>query len=182
MKNLIKFISYYSIQHGISELAYKMNEEYANVTKDDPLCLIVVAQGAIRFYVDLSSQLSIPNIFGLVQTSGDWNKPHDRSIKFLDITPEKIKGRNVVIVEDIVDSGNTVKLIKEKLLDFAEPRTLKVASLLVNNTNPNLKEYPDYHLFNTEGRYVFGYGLDSHDGLDRNLNSIYYTEDISVEK
>jgi len=84
---------------------------------------------------------------------------------------ESIKGRSVVIVEDIVDSGNTmVSLLKE--LEKHEPEEIKIATLLFKPAALKQKLHLDYIALEIPNDFIVGYGLD-YDGYGRNLKDIY---------
>ncbi len=84
---------------------------------------------------------------------------------------ESIGGRTVVIVEDIVDSGNTMVVLKEELNKFS-PKEIKIATLLLKPDALKQKIHLDYVALEIPNDFIVGYGLD-YDGYGRNLKDIY---------
>lgn len=180
------FLTNAQVLNTVHSLGNTITEYYRErVSEDNPLFVIVVAQGAIKFYAELCNTLRVPNVLGLAKTQGDWTDAKSRTIGLIDFKPSDLNGKHVLIVEDICDSGNTLNLLKETLQHDSTASSIRVAVLFRNDKSPVKAFEPDYVCFETGGRYVYGFGLDSHDGLDRNQSSVYFIEedagDSSIE-
>lgn len=149
-------ISEEEISLRLTELAKAINEEFAG----QELVIICVLKGAFMFCSDLMKKLELPVKLEFMQLSSYGDKmTSSGNVKIImDITGE-VKGKNVLIVEDIVDTGQTITSLFE-ILSMRDPKTVKLASLLykpARNTHPvNI----DYLGFEIEDKFVIGYGLD----------------------
>ena len=105
-----KFALYGQIHSAIKHLADQLNEFYRLKTSEDsPLCLVVVAPGAIKFYAELCTHLTIPNIMMLVQT--ELNRSHYTGrAEFVGCSSWEADGNHVVILEGMHTSGETVNV------------------------------------------------------------------------
>ena len=83
----------------------------------------------------------------------------------------EIAGKNIIIVEDIIDSGNTINFVKE-FIDNKNPKSLKIATLLLKPKTAKLSFNIDWVCFEISPEFVVGYGLDYNQKL-RNLNAVY---------
>ena len=157
-----------ALQSRIKELADEINRDY----RGEDLLLICILRGGIVFLVDLMRQISVPHQldFMAVTSYGSGSRQSGGSVRLsLDLKTD-IRGRNVLLVEDIVDSGNTIAYVLE-FLQTRQPRSLKVCTLL---DKPERRETPvpiNYRGFSIPNKFVFGYGLDL-DEYYRNLSFI----------
>ncbi|MEX1377380.1 MAG: hypoxanthine phosphoribosyltransferase [Eubacteriales bacterium] len=158
MNNDVKkvLITEEEIQVKVKEMAKKISEDY----KDKHLLMICILKGAIMFYSDLARYLTIPVAmdFMAVSSYGKSTKSSGevRILKDLSIPAE---GLDILIVEDILDSGNTLNYIKN-ILEDRKPSSLKICTLL---DKPERREQPidvDYKGFEIPDEFVIGYGLD----------------------
>lgn len=145
------------------ELALRVKDLGRAITKDfenEEVVIICILKGAFMFCSDLMKEIDVPVRLDFMQLSsyGDGMKSSG-SVKIeLDIS-ESIKDKNVVVVEDIVDSGLTMKTLLE-LLSTRQPKSIKLASLLFKPSK-NVHSVPiDYLGFEIEDKFVIGYGLD----------------------
>jgi len=140
----------------IRELGRQITADYA----DKDLVLVGVLKGAYAFYADLARALRIPmRVDFLVVTSyGTKAKPSGKVKMVTDLT-EDIAGRDVLLVEDIVDSGMTVQYLL-KTLGRRKPKSIKVCALLSKPERRKVDVTIDYVGFNIPNKYVVGYGLD----------------------
>lgn len=172
------FLTNAQVLNSVHSLGNVITEYYkGRVSEENPLFVVVVAQGAIKFYAELCNTLRVPNVLGLINTHGEWTDATSRTISLIDFKAEALSGKHVLVVEDICDSGNTLNLIKETLQHESTAASIRVAVLFKNDKSPVKAFEPDYFCFETGGRYVYGFGLDSHDGLDRNQSSVYFIEE-----
>ena len=161
------YLSEEAIQAKVAELAQQINRDYEGRR---PL-FIAILNGAFMFAADLFKHLTIDAeicFIKLVSYKGMRSTGHVTTAIGLD---QDIFNRDVVIVEDIVDTGKTLGLFLPKL-QHQQPATLQIASLL---HKPEATKHPlnlAYTGFTIPNKFVVGYGLD-YDGLGRNLKEIY---------
>jgi len=153
-----------AIQRRVRELGAQITEEY----QGRELTLIAVLKGAYVFLADLARQIDLPltvDFLGLTsygdktETSGVVRITHDLT--------QPVKERDVLIVEDIVDSGLTMNFLLENLRTRL-PRSVKVCAFLDKPARRRVPVHVDYAGFEIEDRFVIGYGLD-YAGRYRNL-------------
>lgn len=152
------------IQKRVSELGKTLTEEYAG---KDPLFLCVL-KGASVFFTDLIRRVECPLEIDFIRASSYVGTSSSGEVK-LDVSgiPD-IKGRDVVLVEDIVDTARTLSLLKSELIGRG-PASLKTACLLDKPSRRVAKGFKaDYAGFEIEDLFVVGYGLDC-DQRFRNL-------------
>lgn len=150
------YISEERIRAKVAELGERITEDY----RGQDLFVVAVLRGAIFFAVDLVRHIDLPLVLDFVQISsyGDGTESNGRAkiTRELDLS---IKGKDVLVVEDIVDTRHTLF----NLLSFLKskfPRSLKVCTLLDKRERME-KEIPlDYVGFPIENKFVIGYGLD----------------------
>lgn len=172
------FLTNSQVLNAIDSLGNTLTEYYrGRVSEENPLFVIVIAQGAIKFYAELCNTLRLPTTLGLACTRGEWDSKESRKVEFIDFKASDLAGKHVLIVEDICDSGNTLNLLFELIRHESSATSVKCAVLFRNDKAPVKAFEPDYVCFETGGKYVYGFGLDSHDGLDRNLSAVYYIEE-----
>lgn len=149
-------ISEEDISLRIDALAKAINEDFAG----EELTVICVLKGAFMFCSDLIKKINLPVKLVFIQLSsyGDDTESSGNVKIDMDIS-DSISGRNVIIVEDIVDTGLTLTTLL-KMLQVRNPKTMKLASLLFK---PSRNKFPvpiDYLGFEIEDKFVIGYGLD----------------------
>ena len=164
----IPLIKEEEIQKRISELGKQISIDYASKTP----VFIGVLNGAFLFLSDLIKDVKVDCEVDFFKLSsyGD-EKISSGKVKMLKELNCDVTGRDIIIVEDIVDSGLSMKFIEE-LIAPHKPASMKIASLLVK---PNSLKYDvkiDYIGFNIPSKFVIGYGLDYAQRY-RNLRSIY---------
>jgi len=153
------------LQARVLELGQEISKDY----KGKDLLLVCILRGGVMFLTDLMRALNVPhNIdFMAVSSYGTGTRQSSGQVRItLDLTAS-IEGRNVLLVEDIIDSGNTIASVLE-LLNARRPRSLRVCTLL-NKAERREAEVPiNYCGFVIPNKFVFGYGLDL-DEYYRNL-------------
>ncbi len=161
-------ISSDSIQNRIKELAKQINADY----KDKRPLFISVLNGAFLFTADLFKQLDIDCEISFLRVSSyEGGVASTGQLRNLLWVNEDIKNRHIILLEDIVDKGDTATFILEEL-NKQEPADIRIATLLLK---PNALKYDikiDYVGFEIPNDFIVGYGLD-YDGLGRNLGNIY---------
>jgi hypoxanthine phosphoribosyltransferase len=154
-----------TLQKRVKELAQDINRDYAG--KD--LLLICILRGGIVFLVDLMRYITVPLQldFMAVTSYGAGVRQSGGSVRLsLDLKTD-IRHKEVLLVEDIVDSGNTIAYVLE-FLQTRQPRSLKVCTLLDKEERRETSVPVHYRGFSIPNKFVFGYGLDL-DEYYRNL-------------
>ena len=156
------------IQEHVKAVAEQINKDYAG---KKPL-LVAILNGSFMFAADLVRELDMPHEITFIRLSSYEGTSTTGKVKQVLGLREELEGRDVIIVEDIIDSGTTMKELLETLSE-KNPKSLSVCSLFVKPGNiqvPDLKI--DYTCFEIPNDFIVGYGLD-YDGYGRNLASIY---------
>ena len=153
------------LQKRIAELGAEISRDYAGKIPH----LICILRGGVMFLSDLTRQLSIPNSvdFMAVSSYGKGARQTTGQVRITLDLQEDIHDREVLLVEDIVDSGYTIATVLE-FLRTRRPRSLKVCTLLDKAERREVKVPIHYYGFQIPDKFVFGYGLDI-DELYRNL-------------
>jgi hypoxanthine phosphoribosyltransferase len=140
----------------IKELGKQIANDYA--AKD--LVLVGVLKGAYAFYADLARAIRIPmRVDFLIVTSYGSQSKTSGKVKVITELTEDIKGKDVLLVEDIVDSGLTVQYLTRTLAK-QKPQSIKVCTLLSKPERRTIDVPLDYVGFKIPNKYVVGYGLD----------------------
>ena len=161
-----------TLQKRINELANKIEEDF----KNEEIVLICILKGAVYFAIDLSKKIKnnvVTIDFMKVSSYGNNFKSSGNIDFILDITTD-IKNKNVIIVEDIIDSGYTLNFIKNYLSN-KNPKSLKICVLLDKKERREIDVKVDYTGFEIENKFIVGYGLDYQEKY-RNLPYIGWVE------
>lgn len=149
-------ISEAALQRRIAELAAIVNEEYRG--KD--LLLLGILKGAVMFMVDLSRHLHIPLDMDFMAISSYGNTTESSGVvRILKDLDASIEGKHVLIVEDIIDTGLTLRYLMQSL-ERRNPASLRVCALLDKEKTREKVVEPAYVGFRIPDRFVVGYGLD----------------------
>jgi hypoxanthine phosphoribosyltransferase len=144
------------IADKIAEMAEQIKADYGS----EPILLLAVLKGSFLFLADLCRHLGEEIVVDFVQVSSYGAEKSSTGVvqirKDLDIN---IEGRNVLIVEDIVDTGTTLSHLRE-LLMTRKPKSLKVATLLSKPDSRGVEINVEYVGFEIPNEFVVGYGLD----------------------
>lgn len=161
------FIEQEVIEQSIMRIAERIN---ADLEEKDPIFLAVL-NGAFMFAGELMKEVTIPSEITFVRLASYHGTSTTNNVKEVLGLNESIEGRTVVIVEDIVDSGNTMVALKNELEKY-NPLEVKVATLLFKPAALRQKLHIDYVALEIPNDFIVGYGLD-YDGYGRNLKDIY---------
>ena len=158
----------------------ELGKEITLTYRDKDLVLVGILKGAFAFYADLVRAIRLPVTvdFMIVKSQQNQGKTSSKVKVMTDLT-EEIKGRDVVLVEDIVDSGLTVQYLT-KLLSKRKPRSLRICTLLSKPARRQIDVNVEYIGFEIPNHYVVGYGLD-HQQQYRNLPYLAVLDPKSVE-
>jgi hypoxanthine phosphoribosyltransferase len=153
------------LQRRISELGAEISRDYLG----RKLHMICILRGGILFLADLMRCISVPNTidFMAVSSYGAGARRSTGQVRITLDLQEDIRSRDVLLVEDIVDSGYTIATVLE-FLQTRHPSSLRVCTLLDKVERREIAVPIDYHGFVIPDKFVFGYGLDI-DEMYRNL-------------
>ena len=165
--NLIELIS----KSDISARVKKMGLEISSFYKDDSVVFVVILNGAIIFAADLIRTVNIECKLDFVKVSSYKGTKTEGNIRFEKDLTLDVAGKNIIIVEDIIDTGNTIKYLK-KHLKRKNPKSIRIASLLMKPDSSELSSKIDWIGFEISSEFVVGYGLDYNQEF-RNLNAIF---------
>jgi hypoxanthine phosphoribosyltransferase len=166
-KKFREFLTEEVIRQRIEELAQEINTDLAG--KD--VVFLGILNGAFLFAADLIRHIKLPSRISFVKLASYQGTGSSGSIKELIGWNEDIKNRTIVVVEDIIDTGNTLERIVDELA-IRKASEIKIAALLLKPTAYTKKISLDYIGFEIPDNFVVGYGLD-YDGFGRNLPSVY---------
>ncbi len=172
-KTFKTFIPYESISVSIDKVAAKMNEDF-NGCEDVPI-LLCVLNGSIMFMAELMKRLTFNcQIVSTKLSSYSGTQTTGRVKQAMGLTAD-IKGRRVIIVEDIVDSGNTIVELK-KILEEKGAAESRICTLLLKPEAYKKDIRIDYVAMEIPNDFIVGFGLD-YDELGRNFKDIYVLDD-----
>ncbi|SEH36428.1 hypoxanthine phosphoribosyltransferase [Epilithonimonas hominis] len=171
-KNFVPYLKHDEIQEIIKKLALKVYEDY----KDETPIFVGVLNGVIMFFSDFLKYYPGKCEIAFLQVSS-YSGTQSTGIvyKKMDLTKDVVD-RHIILMEDIVDTGNTLENLFEYFKNTQRPKSLKVASLLLK---PDVfqKDFTiDYVAKEIPNKFVLGYGLD-YDELGRNLPDLYQLEE-----
>lgn len=167
IKNKVKeiLISEQQLKDKVIELGKKISEDYKN---SDDFLMVCILKGGVIFMADLIRTVDIPVKIEFMAVSSYGNSTSSSGIvRIMKDLDTSIEGKDVLLVEDIVDTGLTLKYIKEYLL-ARKPKSLKICTMLDKPSRRKVQVDVDYKGFEIPDKFVIGYGLD-YAGLYRNL-------------
>ena len=166
-KTFETFIPENEIQQRVKAVADKLNRDMAD---KNPLFLAVL-NGSFVFAADLMRYITLPSEISFVKLASYQGTASTGEVKEIFGVTEELHGRHVVIVEDIVDTGLTMKRMLESL-GTREPASLHICSLLVKPDKLQVPLNIEYAAMEIPNDFIVGYGLD-YDQQGRNLRDIY---------
>jgi hypoxanthine phosphoribosyltransferase len=169
-------ISEESLQKRISELGEQISRDYAD---KDNLLLVCILRGGVLFLTDLMRKITVPLAieFLAVSSYGVGNRESSGHVRLtLDLNVD-ISGKHVILVEDIIDSGQTIAAVL-KLLGTRKPASLNVCTLLDKSERREVSVPIKYVGFSIPNKFVFGYGLD----LDDYYRNLPFIGVVDLEK
>lgn len=150
-------ISEQEIAQRISEMAAQINQDYQ---QSSSLILIGLLRGSFIFMADLCRKISVPHSVDFMTASsyGDGTSS-TRDVKIIKDLDEEIRGKDVLIVEDIIDSGHTLSKVRELFL-LREPKSLQICTLIEKPSRKEVDVPVKYIGFSIPDKFIVGYGLD----------------------
>lgn len=159
-----------TLQKRIAEMAQEIDRDYAGKS----VVVISVLKGAVFFTVDLVKKMKTPIELEMMQVSSYEGTESTQKIKIKKDLERTITGKDVLIVEDIIDTGHTLKHLKEYLLS-QQPNSLRLAVLADKKERREVEVAIDYTGFVIPNKFVIGYGFDYNE-VGRNLPYVGYIE------
>jgi len=165
-----------TLQNRIAEIGEEISRDYAG-TED--LLLICILRGGIVFLVDLMRHLTVPHQidFMAISSYGAGVRESEGNVRVTLDLQTNIRDKDVLLVEDIIDSGHTISHVLE-LLSTRQPRSLKVCSLLDKAERREVVVPIHYRGFEIPNKFVFGYGLD----LDEYYRNLPFIGVVDLDK
>lgn len=160
------------IQERVKAVADEINQVYADT---EMLVIIGILKGGVMFMADLAKYITVPCQLEFVRLSSYDGQKTSGTVKPVDLTLPQLSGKDVLLVEDIVDTGLTMNFFMEYIQSLHSPNSLKLAVLLDKKEARQRPVTTDFVGFEIDNHYVVGYGLDDN-GLYRNLPFIGYYE------
>jgi len=160
------------LQDRIREIAKQVEKDY----KNKEITIVSVLRGAVFFTVDLSKNIKNKITFEFIEISSYGNEIESTgNIKVNKDLSANVEGKDILIVEDIIDSGRTLKYLKE-YLESKNAKSVKICTLLNKSERREVEIDVDYIGFDIPNKFVLGYGLD-YKQYYRNLPYIGYVEE-----
>lgn len=160
------------LQQRIKEIAQELNSFY----KGEDVYAICVLKGAVFFAIDLVKNLDMPIKMEFIRLSSyGTGRNSTGKVNAVDISLPDLNGKNVLIIEDIIDTGLTAKFLMDFMNCNFKTKSTKFCSLLDKKISRKTDIEPDYYGFHVDDKFVVGYGLD-YEGYHRNLKFIGYVE------
>ncbi|MDD2529739.1 MAG: hypoxanthine phosphoribosyltransferase [Bacteroidales bacterium] len=170
-KTFHKFISSNEIDLVIKSLSDRINKDYA----DKEVLFLIVLNGAFMFASDLLKQIEGNHRLSFIKLSSYQGLCSNEKVRELIGIDEDLKGRDIIIIEDIIDSGNTMECLRE-LIIAQEPSSLEICTLMFK-PKAFKKDYRiKYVGKEISNEFIIGYGFDF-DGYGRNIKDIYQLKD-----
>lgn len=156
--NIEVMISAQQIQQRIEALAARINEDYRDSANN--MLLIGLLRGSFIFMADLCRKITVPHEVDFMTVSSYGNATQSsRDVKIIKDLDEDIRGKDVLIVEDIIDSGNTLQKVRELLL-LREPKSIEICTLIEKPARKEVAVSVKYIGFSIPDKFIVGYGLD----------------------
>ncbi|HTX40728.1 MAG TPA: hypoxanthine phosphoribosyltransferase [Acidobacteriaceae bacterium] len=144
------------IRDRVAEMGRQIDRDYAG----EKIVLVGVLKGAAIFLADLARSISVDNTFDFVAVSSyGKGKNSSGAVKLIKDLDQPIEGKNVMLIEDILDTGLTLHFLRS-LLEQHQPKSLRIAALLDKPSRRLEKIEADYVGFTIPNHFVIGYGMD----------------------
>ena len=143
------------IQKRVKKVAAQIDKDYEGKKPT----LIAILKGSILFYSDLIRNMKTDVVLDFMEISSYGNGTTSGNIKFIKDADFSVEGKDILLVEDIVDSGKTIDYLI-KALEIRKPNSIKVCTLLDKKVAHKIPVQVDYACFEVGDEFVVGYGLD----------------------
>jgi hypoxanthine phosphoribosyltransferase len=167
-------ISAEDIQHKVKQLGEQINAHYAK--SDNELVLIGLLRGSVIFMADLCRAIEKPHELDFMTVSSyGGGTVSSRDVKILKDLDGEIFGKDVLVVEDIIDSGNTLSKVME-MLQTRNPNSIELCTLVSKPSRREIDLEVRFLGFEVEDRFIVGYGLD----YDQKYRHLPYIGEIGL--
>jgi len=166
-KQFVPFITEEQLFQRVSEIGREITEDYQG---SSPL-IIGIMNGAFMFLSDLARHIDLPVEISFMRISSYESMASTGNIRPIIGLDSNLMGRDVIIVEDIVDTGNSMSYLLD-VIQEKKPKSIQIVSLLLKPEALRKSIWVKYIGFEIPNKFVVGYGLD-YDGYGRNLKEIY---------
>lgn len=170
MENINVLINESKLEKRISEIAKQIEKDYEN----KEIVLIGILKGSVPFMWELAKRIKNKVTFEFIEVSSYEGKESTGKVVLHKDIKTSVEGKDVIIIEDIIDTGVTLGFLKKMILE-KNPNSLKIAALLSKPSRRIVEIGVDYIGFKIEDKFVIGFGLD-YDQFYRNLPYIGYVE------
>ena len=161
----------YILEDEINDIVIKLSNELSEYYADKSPLILGITNGCIYFMMDLLKKVDFQYEIDFIKASS-YQGTESMELSLDKIELDKFKNKNVLIIEDIIDTGKTMNKIYSDIIK-CKPKDVKIITLLNKNTkNRNLQFQIDWIGFNIIDKYVIGYGMDFNN-LFRYLKDIY---------
>ncbi len=170
-----KLIDEVSLQKRVAELGQQISADYADC---EDLMLLCILKGGVMFLCDLTRHITVPHEidFLAISSYGKGVRESSGNVRIDMDLSEGVTGRHLLIVEDIIDSGQTLSFVMD-VLKARRPASLKLCTLLDKPSKRTVPISIDYTGFEIPNKFVFGYGLD----LDEKFRNLPFIGVVNLE-
>ena len=158
----------YKIERRVRAMAHKISEEHKASGNSLPPVMICVLNGAFPFFADLVKDMGIDIEIDFIRPKSYDGLDNSKGVTFTKELELDLKGKRVYIIEDVIETGQTLIEILSKV-ESRRPADIKVVTLIYKS---GFKLKPDHFCFEIENHWIVGYGFDDN-GLKRNYRNIY---------
>jgi hypoxanthine phosphoribosyltransferase len=164
------------LQRRVAELGAQISADYAGA---DSLVLICILKGGVMFLTDLMRHITVPHEIDFLSVSsyGKGKRASSGSVRIDMDLRDEVAGKHLLIVEDIIDSGLTLKFVIE-VMKARSPASVRLCALLDKPSRRTIHIPIDYIGFAIEDKFVFGYGLD----LDEKFRNLPFIGVVDLDK
>ncbi len=166
-------------ENALQERIEELGEEIAKDYEGKELLMVCILRGGVFFTVDLMKNVSIPHMveFMAISSYGVGARESTGDVRITFDLQTNIRGKHVLLVEDIIDSGHTLASVIERL-SVQGPASLEVCALLDKASRREVDVPIKYRGFNIEDKFVFGYGLD----IDEYFRGLPFVGVVDLDK
>ena len=156
IKNIKEYLTEEQIEKRIRELGAQISDTYG----EEPVCLICILKGSVFFTCELAKRITVPVTMDFMSVTSYGNDTKSSGVvKIVKDLDEPLDGKDVLVVEDIIDSGRTLSYLLN-ILEKRNPKSLRLCTLLDKPERRVTDVAVDYTCFNIPDEFVVGYGLD----------------------
>lgn len=166
------FLDRREIQKIVKNIGSKINKAISKSRTEEPIVLLGIMDGAVMFMCDVAKEIKHPTVM-LFTKCHSYKGTTQGGLEF-DYWPDfDFSGKHIIIIDEIVDSGNTIRGVMQKIVKNHEPHTIDVCSLIKRKGCPCYVRFLGKQA--DQGLWLYGYGMDQgQEGMNRNLTNIYF--------